>query len=54
LITWNLTEQQAEQLVQLLDIATKATGLEGARVTVPLMDSLMLAVTESKQEKEGE
>ena len=50
MITWNLTEQQAEQLVSLLDIATKAAGLEVAKVTVSLMDSLMDSVAKSKQE----
>ena len=50
MITWNLTEQQAEQLASLLDIATKAAGLEVAKVTVSLMDSLMDSVAKSKQE----
>lgn len=50
MITWNLTEQQVEQLAGLLDIATKAAGLDVAKVTVSLMDSLMESVAKSKQE----
>lgn len=50
MIEWKLTETQVEQLTKLLDLATKAGGLEVAKVTVSLMDSLMDAV--SKAEKE--
>ena len=48
-ITWKLTEQQAEQIAGVLDIACKAGGIEAAKVAVPLMDSLMAAVKESKK-----
>lgn len=49
-MNWQLTEQQAEQLAAILDLATKAGGLEVAKVTVALMGSLMAAVSKSKQE----
>ena len=48
-ITWKLTEQQAEQIAGALDLACKAGGIEAAKVAVPLMDSLMASVKESKQ-----
>lgn len=52
MIEWKLTEEQVEQLTQVLDIATKAAGLNVAKVTVSLMDSLMDAVAKSKVEIE--
>ena len=50
LITLELTEQEAEHLAQLLDIATKAGGMQVAKVAVPLMDKLMASVKESAEE----
>jgi hypothetical protein len=49
MIVWELTEQQTEQVVQLFDIATKAGGLQVAKGTVLLMDSLMAAIEKSKE-----
>lgn len=49
LITWEITEEQVEQIVRVLDVATKATGIEGAQATVPIMNSLMQAVEKSKE-----
>jgi len=51
-IIWKLTEQQAQQVAGVLDIACKAGGIEAAKVAVPLMDSLMAAVKESQKESE--
>ena len=50
MITWKLTEEQVQQITNVLDITTKATGINGAKVTVPLMDSLMMAVEASKEQ----
>lgn len=38
-----LTADQAQQLVQLIDIAVKAGGLANARVAVPLADIIISA-----------
>ena len=51
MIVWELTEEQAEQIARVLDVATKATGIEGAKTTVPLMDSLMQAVAKASETK---
>jgi NADH/NAD ratio-sensing transcriptional regulator Rex len=52
MIEWELTSEQVHQVIQVLDIATKAAGLDAAKVTVSLMDSLMDAVAKSKVETE--
>lgn len=44
-----LTEEKAEQLVQLLDVALKSGGLQVAKVVVNLTDDIMAAVQESKE-----
>ena len=51
MIVWELTEEQADQIVGVLDVATKATGIEGAKITVLLMDSLMKAVAKASETK---
>ena len=43
-IRLELSLQEAQALVDCLDIATKSGGLQVAKVTVPLVDKLMLAV----------
>lgn len=43
-ITVHLNEEQVEQIVELLNIATQAAGLNAARVAIPIMDVLMAAV----------
>jgi hypothetical protein len=36
-----LTEQEAQALVELIDVATKAGGIQVARVAVPLVQKIM-------------
>jgi hypothetical protein len=38
-----LTQQEAQQLIDLCDVATKAAGLQAARAALPLVDKLMTA-----------
>ena len=49
MITLELTEEKAQTLAELLDLATKAGGLQVAKVALPLMDDLMTAVKQSKE-----
>jgi hypothetical protein len=49
MITFELTEEKAQILAELLDLATKAGGLQVAKVALPLMDDLMTAVKQSKE-----
>jgi len=44
--TVELTQQEAQQLIDLCDVATKAGGLQVARVAVPLVDKLVAAFAE--------
>ena len=43
MITIQLTEQQINQLLQLIDIAIKAGGYQNAKVGVPLADIIIQA-----------
>lgn len=36
-----LTQSEAQNLVNLLDVATKAGGLQNARVALPLVEKVM-------------
>ena len=49
MIRLELTEEKAQTLAELLDLATKAGGLQVAKVALPLMDDLMAAVQASKE-----
>lgn len=51
LITLSLTEDQTQQLVNLIDLAVKTGGLQVAKVAVPLTDVIMAAVQESAKGK---
>lgn len=51
-IKLELTEQEALALIECLDVATKAGGLQVARATLPLTNNLMEAVQASKKEDE--
>jgi len=42
-IVLNLSEKEANDLVQLLDVATKASGLQGAAVALPIVAKLQNA-----------
>jgi len=49
-ITIKLTQEQANQLLQLIDIAIKAGGYQNAKVGVPLADIIISAAAQSKTE----
>jgi len=42
-ITIELTSAEAQALVNCLDIATKAGGLQNARVALPIAEKIMIA-----------
>jgi hypothetical protein len=42
-ITVKLTQEQANGLLQLIDIAVKAGGLQNAKVALPLVDIIVEA-----------
>jgi len=42
-ITLELTKAEAQALVNCLDIATKAGGLQNARVALPIAEKIMIA-----------
>lgn len=48
-ITIELSPQEAQALADVLDIATKAGGIQVAKVTVDLMNKLMQAVEASRE-----
>ena len=49
-----LTEQEAQQFIDVCDIATKAGGLQIARVTIPLVDKLVACFNASNPENPPE
>jgi len=49
MITIELTQEQANSLLQLIDIAIKAGGYQNAKVGVPLAD-LIIAAAQPKPE----
>jgi len=48
MITIQLTEQQVQSLLQLIDIAIKAGGYQNAKVGVPLADVIIDAANAAK------
>ena len=42
-ITIKLTQEQANGLLQLIDIAVKAGGIQNAKVALPLVDLIVIA-----------
>ena len=42
-ITLNLTQTEAQNLVQLIEIAIRAGGSQNGRVGIPLQDKILLA-----------
>jgi hypothetical protein len=50
MIKIELTTEQANQLLQLIDIAIKAGGFQNAKVGVPLAD-LIIAAAQPKPEQ---
>jgi predicted DNA-binding transcriptional regulator YafY len=58
MLTVTFTQDELTALASLLDIAVKATGLQGARAALPLIDKLEKAVAAANapqpQEQETE
>ena len=46
----HLTTEQANQLLQLIDVAVKAGGVANARVALPLVDLILAAAQQPKPE----
>ena len=46
----HLTTEQANQLLQLIDVAVKAGGVANARVAIPLVDLILAAAQQPKPE----
>lgn len=51
MIELKLTENEAQALYEIMDIATKSGGIQVAKASLPITDKLMQAVKDS-QEKE--
>ena len=49
MITVSLSKEEIGQLIQLLDIATKAAGLQAAQVALPLASKLQLALNAANE-----
>jgi hypothetical protein len=49
MIQLKLTEQQAETLYNLLDVAVKAGGLQASKAALPIVDQLMEAAKADKE-----
>jgi hypothetical protein len=46
----HLTTEQANQLLQLIDVAVKAGGVANARAAIPLVDLILAAAQKPKPE----
>jgi hypothetical protein len=46
----HLTTEQANQLLQLIDVAVKAGGVANARAALPLVDLILAAAQKPKPE----
>lgn len=49
MITLTLTEEKAQALIDLLDVAVKSGGLQVARAAVVLTDDIVQAIKASKE-----
>lgn len=47
-MTIELTTQEAQQLVQLLDLATKSGGLQAAQAALPIAIKVQTAIEQEK------
>ena len=47
MLTVTFTQQDLDALSALLDIAVKATGIQGARAALPIIDKLEKAVAQA-------
>lgn len=48
-ITLNINETEAQNLVQLIEIAIRAGGSQNGRVGIPLQDKILLAASNASQ-----
>ena len=51
-ITWILTEDKAQKILECFDICCKAGGLQNARVALPLAEELMQTALQAKEQRE--
>jgi len=49
MLTVNFTQDELNSLAALLDTAVKATGIQGARAALPIIDKLEQAVAEANK-----
>lgn len=49
-MTLDLTEAEAQNLLQLLDVATKAAGLQAAQVALPIAAKIQQAAQAAAKE----
>jgi hypothetical protein len=52
MITLTLNQEEVNSLGALLDVAVKASGIQGAKAAVPLFAKLEAAVAEANQKPE--
>jgi hypothetical protein len=51
MLTVTFTQAELNTIAQLIDAAIKATGLQGARAALPIIDKLEQAVAEANKPK---
>ena len=51
-ITWILTEDKAQKILECFDICCKAGGLQNDRVALPLAEELMQTALQAKEQRE--
>jgi hypothetical protein len=49
MITIELTQEEIQQLLQLIDISVKAGGLQNAKVAIPIVDKIVSAANTPKE-----
>ena len=54
MLTVTFTQQDLSALASLLDVAVKASGIQGARAALPIIDKLEAAVADANNPKTEE
>ena len=54
MLTVTFTQEELNSLGALLDVAVKASGLQGARAALPIIDKLEKAVANANKPKDQE
>lgn len=49
MINIELTQEEIQQLLQLIDISVKAGGLQNAKVAIPIVDKIVAAANTPKE-----